>query len=474
MRTRTKPRSMMIASVATIAGLLTACSSPAASTAPSAGASPTPAGVASPSAAPEKVAITVVSLKPGSEQSGFDAFEAQVTQFETANPNIDVTSQEYEWTGPTFTAQLAGGTLPDVFTIPFTDGKSLIEQGQLADISTQVAALPYATKFNPNVLAAGQDPSGKTYALPTAAYGIGLQYNRTLFKEAGLDPDKPPTTWDEIRAAAKTIADKTGQAGFAQMTQSNTGGWMLTTLTYAQGGRMEEVSGGQVTATIDNAGTKAALQTLKEFRWTDNSMGSNFLLDWGGINQEFAAGKIGMYMGGSDVYTSLKVSNSINPDDYGLASLPLGGANAGLLGGGTLAAVNPKATDAEKEAAVKWIDFYYMAKLLDEAAAVTDAKTLSEAGQPVGTPSLPIFDKATFEQSQTWIKDYINVPLAQMSSFTTGIFDQPLVPEPSSHTQEVYAILDTVVQSVLTDQNADIDALLTDADAKVQALIDAS
>ena len=40
------------------------------------------------------------------------------------------------------------------------------------------------------------------------------------------------------------------------------------------------------------------------------------------------------------------------------------------------------------------------------------------------------------------------------------------MPEPSAHTQEMYAILDTVVQAVLTDQNADIDALLTDADAR--------
>ena len=91
----------------------------------------------------------------------------------------------------------------------------------------------------------------------------------------------------------------------------------------------------------------------------------------------------------------------------------------------------------------------------------------------MGTPSLPIFDKATLDQSLTWIKDYINVPLDQMQSFQNGIFQQPLVPEPSAHTQEMYAILDTVVQSVLTDQKADIDALLADADKQVQALIDA-
>ena len=84
---------------------------------------------------------------------------------------------------------LAGGTLPDVFTIPFTDGKSLIEQGQLADITDLVNALPYADQFNPNVLATAQDDEGRIYGLPRQAYGIGLQYNRQLFEQAGLDPD---------------------------------------------------------------------------------------------------------------------------------------------------------------------------------------------------------------------------------------------------------------------------------------------
>lgn len=459
-----------------------AVASPAVTAAPTAAAATgTPVVTAPPTAAPTatpvatpvaQTTITVVSLKPGSEQSAFDAFNAQVAQFETKYPTIKVNTQEYEWTGPTFAAQLAGGTLPDVFTIPFTDGKSLIEQAQLADISAQVAALPYAGKFNPHVLDAGQDSSGKIFALPTAAYGIGLQYNRSLFTAAGLDPNKPPTTWDEIKADAKIIADKTGMAGYSEMTQSNTGGWMLTTFTYALGGRMEDGTGTAATATLTNAATKAALQKLHDMRWTDNSMGSNFLLDWGGINQEFAAGKIGMYMGGSDVYTSLRTSNNINPADYGLAALPLASdPNAGILGGGTLAAVNVKASDAVKDAAVKWIDFYYMSKLTNQDSAVLDAKTLSEAGQPVGVPALPIFDKATLDQSNVWIKDYINVPLDQMASFTSGVFQQALVPEPSVHTQELYAALDPVVQAVLTDEHADIDALLTKVNSDVQAIL---
>ena len=165
------------------------------------------AGLAGPVGAQDKLILDVVSLRPGDSEQAYHAFDAQVAQFEAANPDIDIVAHEYNWTGPTFTAALAGGTLPDVFTIPFTDGKSLIEQGQLADITDLVNALPYASKFNPNVLATAQDADGHIFGLPRQAYGIGLQYNRDLFTQAGLDPDKPPTTWDEVRAAAKAIAD---------------------------------------------------------------------------------------------------------------------------------------------------------------------------------------------------------------------------------------------------------------------------
>ena len=219
---------------------------------------------------------------------------------------------------------LAGDTLPDVFTIPFTDGKSLIEQGQLADITDLVKALPYADQVQPQRARHRPGRDGHIFGVPRQGYGIGLQYNRDLFTQAGLDPDKPPTTWDEVRAAAKAIAEKTGQAGYAQMSQSNTGGWQTTVATYARGGRMEQLNeDGSVTSTVNNPATKAALEFLKALRWEDDSMGANFLFDWGSINQAFAAGQIGMYTQGADVYTYLVQAHQIDPDIYGLTTVPL-------------------------------------------------------------------------------------------------------------------------------------------------------
>ena len=155
--------------------------------------------------------------------------------------------------------------------------------------------------------------------------------------------------------------------------------------------------------------------------------------------------------------------------------LPLGdGADAGILGGGSVAAVSAKATAEEEEAAVAWNDFYREKKNYDQDAAVADAEVLKASDQPIGTPTLPIFDEATWQTRQDAIEPYVNVPRDQMTSFTDGVFDQKLIPEPASHTQEVYAILDSVVQKVLTDENADIDALLTDANDQAQQLLDAA
>ncbi len=420
--------------------------------------------------------ISVASLIPGSTPAAIQQFNNQVAEFETAHPTIKVNPVEYQWTGPTFAAKLAAGTLPTVFEVPFTDARTLGDNGQLADLTADVKKLPYYSKYNPAVLAEGTTAKGKIVALPKGAYAQALHYNRKLFTQAGLDPNKPPTTWAQLRVDAKQIADKTGQTGYAEMAKDdNTAGWILTTFVYALGGRMEVGSGTNARATLNNPQAITALNTLKQMRWTDNSMGSNFNFSWGDINQAFAAGTIGMYISGSDVYSNLVSASNIDPSIYGLATIPLSAKakKAGVLGGGTLAGVRPDANAAQRAAAVKWIDFFYEQPLISKAQAIRNAQTLVAGKQPVGVPALPLFNKKQYDLANTWIKPYINVPIAQMRPFTTGIFKQTLIPEPAASTQSVYHSLDAAVESVLTDRNADIPTLLAQANSTAQALISA-
>ncbi|TYL53279.1 ABC transporter substrate-binding protein [Agromyces mariniharenae] len=448
------PRSIAIAGIAAVAmvGALSACSQGAADDG--------------------KLELRVATFPPGADQAAYDAFAEQEQQFEELHPDIDIVGLEYEWTAPTFAAQLAGGSLPDVFTVPFTDSKTLLENDQLKDVTDELEELGYADKFNPIIISEVTDADGRIYGFPRQAYANGLHYNRDLFEQAGLDPDQPPATWDEVREAAKTIAEKTGKAGYATMATGNTGGWQLSVQADSRGAQLQEDNGdGTYTSTIDNDATKATLEFLHDLRWEDNSMGANFDLDWGSINQEFAAGNIGMYTSGSDVYTALVRDFGMEPAQYGLTVIPTEDGG-GVLGGGDIAVMPPTLDDETKAAAVEWIDWYYMQKLLDEDAAVADAKALAASDQAVGTPVLPVLDRETYDQQQEWIAPYVNVPQDQMTGFIDGIFDQTPVGEFKGQTQPIYALMDNLVQAVLTEQNADIDALLGQIDVDAQALLD--
>ncbi|MDX6466122.1 MAG: multiple sugar transport system substrate-binding protein [Gaiellaceae bacterium] len=452
-----------IAVAVSVASLLAVC----------AGSASSAVAKSSSAAASKAVTISVASLIPGSTAAATAQFNARVAAFEKANPGIKVNPVEYQWTGPTFSAKLAAGTLPTVFEVPFTDARTLGDNGQLADLTAEVKKLPYFKKYNPAVLTEGTTAKGKIVALPKGAYAQALHYNRKLFSQAGLDPNKPPTTWGQLEKDAKIIAQKTGKAGYAEMGKAdNTAGWILTTVVYSLGGKMETGSGTSAKATLNNPKTVQALNMLKKMRWTDNSMGANFDYGWSDINQAFASGNVGMYISGSDVYTNLVAASNIDPSIYGLAPIPLAkNAQAGVLGGGTLVAVRPDANAAARTAAVKWIDFFYEQPLVNKPQAVANAKTLVADKQPVGVPALPLFNKTQYDLANSWIKPFINTPQAQMKPFLTGIFNQKLFPEPAVATQTVYHSLDPVVQAVLTDKNADVVSLLNQANSAAQTAI---
>jgi hypothetical protein len=172
------------------------------------------------------------------------------------------------------------------------------------------------------------------------------------------------------------------------------------------------------------------------------------------------------------VYTNLVQASNIDPSIYGLAPIPLAKhKGAGVLGGGTLAVVKPTASKSQIAAAMKWIAYFYESPLISKTQAIRNAKTLVANKQPVGVPALPIFNKKQYDLANTWIKPYINVPIGQMKPFTTGIFNQTLIPEPEASTQSVYHSLDAAVEAVLTDKNANISSLLSQANSAAQQAI---
>ncbi|MET9987960.1 extracellular solute-binding protein [Streptomyces mutabilis] len=412
------------------------------------------------------VTITVGD-RPGKDQAAARAvYDRRVADFEKANPTIDLRPVEKVWDAQTFQANVAGGTLPDVLKVPFTEIQTLIGRRQVADISDQLEESGLGDKLNPQTLKVAQK-SGRSYGVPVLPYAVGMVYNRDLFTEAGLDPDKPPTTWDEVRAAAKAITRETGKAGYAQMTTENNGGWMLTAQSYSRGGSIESADGSK--AVFDDAAMRDTLTTLQQMRWQDRSMGSNFLYNMNDIAKDFAAGEIGMFLSvPSAAYQAAVINYKYPAKSLGIAAVPQGpGSTNEVLSGGSVEIVSPKASDAQKAAAVKWIQYSDLGRYTDRKTALADAAASAKDGAPVGIPRLSPIEPKAFKEYESWIADYVNVPVDNFAGYTSSLDTVKLKTEPVNNAQEVYGVLDTVLQKVLTRRETDVADVLSDAVATV-------
>ncbi|KTR86440.1 hypothetical protein NS220_18260 [Microbacterium testaceum] len=421
----------------------------------------------SPGTSDGKVSIQIGDRPSADRPEDRAYFDKRVEAFEQANPDITLEPVETSYDASTFQALSAGGSLPTVMSVPLTEPAGLIKRGQAADLTDALKNEGLLDSLNPTVLKLAENSEGRAYAIPTNAYSFGLVYNRELFTKAGLDPASPPTTWDEVRAAAKKIHDATGAAGFSVLTTANTGGWQFSGMTYSFGGTVENEDGSK--ATFDDKPSTQALQLIGDMRWKDGTMPENTLYDIPTQGQDFAAGKIGMIIGASDSYYNIVQNLKLPAESFGIGGMPQLKGAEGTLGGGTVQIVDPKASAEQQAAAVKWVKFFYLQRFLDENTAVEDAKASNEAGSVTGLPGLPVVNSGQYSAYFDWIAPYINVPSANFTPYLDASASIPVVAEPVNNAQEVYGALDTVVQTVLTDQNADISSLLSTAQTDVQS-----
>jgi multiple sugar transport system substrate-binding protein len=107
-------------------------------------------------------------------------------------------------------ASAAGGkNLPDVFASDVIYAPNYTSQGLYLDITDRIAALPFKDALAPAHVRLGTYED-KQYAVPHTLDLSVLFYNKQLYRKAGLDPDKPPTTLKEFAQHATTIREKVG------------------------------------------------------------------------------------------------------------------------------------------------------------------------------------------------------------------------------------------------------------------------
>jgi ABC-type glycerol-3-phosphate transport system substrate-binding protein len=470
-----------------VALILAACGAPASTTTASpaasvAAASAAPSAAAEPSTAAEPSAATESSAAASSAASGQTikitttnapdennpaevARQQQLLEaFKAVRPDVEVEAHQGGYDRESFAAKFAAGTMEDAYLVPFTEPQDLIARGYAADITDLLQGYENFESFNPEVLKIVQNSEGRIFGVPVGGYALGLIYNRKLFEAAGLDPNTPPTTWDQVREYAKQITDKTDAAGFAELSKGNQGGWHFTAWKYSMGGDLEQQQDGKWTATFNDANGVKVLQTLKDMRWTDKSMTEQQLLEVKDVLPLLATDQVAMAVMAPDALQSLKTQFQATVENFGMGPLPQGGGNATLAGGAAWI-FNPKSSPETIKAAFDWT----VNRDFNLQAFESDLKAQQERGDLVGWPQLPLFSGEFQQQRDAIVAKYANAPVQNYQAYSAATIQ--LRPEPPIETQKMYAALDTAMQAILTDESADPQQTLNDAASQFQSTV---
>ncbi|MFF2155991.1 extracellular solute-binding protein [Paenibacillus chitinolyticus] len=172
-----------------------------------------------------------------------DLINSLIKEFEKTHPNITVkqTNFPYDQYNEKVATLIPAGKGPDVINLYYGWLPKYTASGYLQPLPKE--SFPDSKikeEFFPFVEAA--KIGGSYYAIPTAVRTLGLYYNKDLFAKAGLDPAKPPATWEELVDYSKKLTEKDAKGefvveGMAWQPNSQLHHWYRDALVYQAGGK---------------------------------------------------------------------------------------------------------------------------------------------------------------------------------------------------------------------------------------------
>ena len=275
--------------------------------------------------------------------------------FNKENPSIKVApiyAGSYQDTIVKALTAHKAGTPPVASVLLSTDTFTLIDEDAVVPIDNFVKTAEdkaWLGGFYKAFLLNGQI-GGKTWGVPFQRSTIVLYWNKELFKEAGLDPNKPPATWAEMAdmAAKLTKKDASGkvtQYG-VQIPSSGFPYWLFQGLTTQNDVILANEAGNAVR--YDDPKVIEALAY-----WVDlakKGVHPSGVVEWGTTPKDFMEKKASMIWTTTGNLTNIRSNAKF---DFGVAMLPAGRKRGSPTGGGNFF-IFKKATPAQQEAAFKF------------------------------------------------------------------------------------------------------------------------
>ena len=283
--------------------------------------------------------------------------DGYAADFEKENPGIKINAIYAGTYQDTLTKALTAfksGEPPDIAVLLSTDMFTLIDEDAIApfdDLLKTDADKAWAKSFFPAFMENSQT-GGKTWGIPFQRSTIVMFWNKDAFKEAGLDPDKAPDTWDELVADGGKLTKRDASGNVSQwgVEIPSTGFpyWLFQGLTTANAVRLMNQAG---TATyFDKPDVVQALQY-----WVDLSRKYKIqpegTIEWGTTPKDFFERKTAIIWTSTGNLTNVR-ANAKFP--FGVAMLPAHKGRGSPTGGGNFYLFK-KMTDEERAAAFKFV-----------------------------------------------------------------------------------------------------------------------
>lgn len=409
-----------------------------------------------------------------------ERWEKHKTEFEEKYPDVAIIRDEWAYNMETFLPKAVSDTLPTLYPCHLTETKKIINNGYAADVTDalkEVGWLEYMDPFQLELC----EKDGKYFGVPSGVYYQGLACSVELFTEAGLVDEngvpKFPQTWDEVAEYASIIKEKTGKAGFVLPTLNNCGGWHFLNIAWSYGvDFMEEQADGTWKATFDSQECADALQWVKDLKWKWNAIPDNTLINQQEMQKLFGTLQGGMYItNGPDIF--LQQTYAMPKENWSFTKIPAGPKGRFAQVGGKTYMFSKSATQEQIIAGINWIDTHngLSPALTEEKQAETLAKqkeqweTSLAKDYVISYPSSGLFNVPELEEKkmEMWYEMTNIKPELVLSGKDKS--DVNILPEEPIECQALYSVLDTIIQEVLINEDADPMALVKEANAKFQA-----
>lgn len=280
--------------------------------------------------------------------------------FEKENPGIDIKpvyAGSYQDTIAKVLTSAKGGEAPNVAVLLSTDMFTLIDEDVVVpfdQVANTAEDKAWFGSFYPGFMANSQT-GGKTWGVPFQRSTIVMYWNKDLFKQAGLDPERAPQDWKELVDYGKKLTKRDAGGNVStwgvQVPSTGFGYWMLQSFAIQNGVELMNSAGTETY--FDKPKAVEALQF-----WTDLSRKHQIhppgAVEWGTTPKDFLEGKAAMIVTTTGNLTNIRNNAKF---DFGVSMLPAGVQRGSPTGGGNFYLF--KQNSPEQNAAalkfVKWM-----------------------------------------------------------------------------------------------------------------------